>query len=78
MNAAYMRLKNLQLGYTIPRNITGKWSITNLRVFFSAENLFTITSMPEQFDPEMIGKDAKHSNGYPLSKTFSFGLNVTF
>lgn len=78
MNAAYMRLKNLQIGYTIPRDITAKWGITNLRVFFSAENLFTITDMPEQFDPEMVGTSSSSSNGYPLSKTFSFGLNLTF
>jgi len=78
MNAAYMRLKNFQIGYTIPRAITSKWSISNLRVFFSAENLFTITDMPEQFDPELIGTSAERTNGYPLSRTFSFGLNVTF
>ncbi len=78
MNAAYMRLKNIQAGYTIPRNITTKWGISNMRVFVSIENLFTITKMPKQFDPEMIGTDSRHSNGYPLSKTFSFGINVTF
>ena len=78
MNAAYMRLKNFQAGYTIPRNITTKWGISNMRVFVSIENLFTITKMPKQFDPEMIGTDPRHSNGYPLSKTFSFGINVTF
>ena len=78
MNAAYMRLKNFQAGYTIPRNITTKWGISNMRVFVSIENLFTITKMPKQFDPEMIGTDSRHSNGYPLSKTFSFGINVTF
>ena len=78
MNAAYMRLKNFQAGYTIPRNITTKWGISNMRVFVSIENLFTITKMPKQFDPEIIGTDSRHSNGYPLSKTFSFGINVTF
>ncbi len=76
LNAAYMRLKNFQVGYTIPRTITSKWGITNLRVFFSAENLWTLTDMPNQFDPELIGNDS--SNGYPLSRTFSFGLNVSF
>lgn len=77
MNAAYMRLKNLQLGYTIPRAITQKWSIENLRVFFSAENVFTITDLPEQFDPEIIGNGDSRANGYPLSRTFSFGINIT-
>lgn len=79
VNAAYMRMKNLQIGYTIPRAITGKWGINNLRVYFSAENLFTITDCPDQYDPETIGLDSGNkNNGYPLSKTFSFGLNVTF
>ncbi len=78
LNAAYMRLKNLQVGYTIPRSITNKWGISNLRVFFSAENLWTLTDMPEQFDPELIGTSASTNNGYPLSCTFSFGLNVSF
>lgn len=82
MNAAYCRLKNLQVGYTIPKSITQKWYIQNLRVFFSAENLWTITDMPEQFDPELLyqssSQSASNSNGYPLSKTFSFGINVTF
>ena len=77
LNAAYMRLKNFQIGYTIPRSVTSHWGIENLRVYFSAENLLTITSMPHQFDPEMVGTDANRTNGYPLSKTISFGLNVT-
>jgi TonB-linked SusC/RagA family outer membrane protein len=81
MNAAYMRLKNLQIGYTLPRTLTQKWFIQNLRIYFSAENLWTITSMPKQFDPELLyqssSQSAYNSNGYPLSKTFSFGINLT-
>ena len=75
-NAAYIRLKNITLGYTIPTVITSKWGISNLRVYFSGENLWTGTSLNSQFDPETIS-----SNGgaaYPLSKTYSFGLSVTF
>ncbi len=80
INAAYMRLKNLQLGYTIPRSITSRWGVNNLRVYVSAENIFTICDMPDQFDPETIGYDTNgiKNNGYPLSKTWSFGLSVTF
>ena len=78
LNAAYMRLKNFQVGYTLPKTITSKWGVSNLRVFFSAENMFTITSMPSQFDPELVGTSTSSNNGYPLSKTFSFGLNITF
>ena len=75
LNAAYMRLKNLQLGYTLPQKIIQNIGINNARVYISAENLFTITNLPDQFDPETIGTD--RSNGYPLSKTFSFGINIT-
>ena len=78
MNGAYLRMKNLQLGYTLPRTITQPWGITNLRVFVSAENLFTITKMPHQFDPELMSTSVNQNNGYPLQKTFAFGLNVTF
>ncbi len=78
MDGSYIRMKNLQVGYTIPRQITQQWGINNLRLFFSAENLFTITDMPHQFDPELMSTSVNQNNGYPLQKTFAFGLNVTF
>lgn len=78
LNAAYMRLKNFQFGYTIPQSITTKAGIKNLRVFFSGENLFTFTALPEQFDPETVGDSNSRNNGYPLSTTYSFGLNIQF
>lgn len=78
-SAAYIRLKNLQIGYTIPTRITHRWGIQNLRIYFSGENLWTGTSLASQFDPETIsgGKDS-NGNAYPLSKTLSCGLNITF
>lgn len=75
-NAAYIRLKNLQIGYTIPQSITARWGIQNIRVFFSGENLWTGTSLASQFDPETIS--SYNGNSYPLSKTLSCGINVTF
>ncbi|MDR2969134.1 MAG: TonB-dependent receptor [Tannerellaceae bacterium] len=78
LNAAYMRLKNFQIGYTIPQSIVSKLGVRNIRAFFSGENLFTFTTLPEQFDPETVGNNAGRNNGYPLSKTYSFGLNVQF
>jgi len=75
-NAAYIRLKNITLGYTIPSAITGKWGISNLRIYFSGENLWTGTSLNKQFDPETISSSG--GAAYPLSKTYSFGLSVTF
>nr|WP_308571739.1 TonB-dependent receptor [uncultured Prevotella sp.] len=75
-NAAYIRLKNMQIGYTIPSELTSHLGISNLRIFFSGENLLTGTKLAKQFDPETISSYS--GNGYPLSKTFSFGLSVTF
>lgn len=83
-NAAYMRLKNLQVGYTLPNSITKKAGMSNVRIFFSAENLFTLTGLPEGFDPETIhtgygsGDGTWSSKTYPLSRTFSTGLSVNF
>lgn len=76
-NAAYMRIKNLQLGYTLPSRITNKIGITNCRIFVSGENLFTFTKMKDLFDPETIGENGE-GNVYPLTKTYSMGLSVTF
>jgi TonB-linked SusC/RagA family outer membrane protein len=78
-NAAYIRLKNLQIGYTIPFTITKKVGIEKLRVFVSGENLWTFTKMAKMFDPETIDGGWNNSgNVYPLSKVLSFGLNVNF
>lgn len=74
-NAAYMRIKNVQLGYTIPQSVTRRIGIDRLRIFFSGENLATFTKMSRLFDPETIGTSL--GNSYPLSRTWSFGLSVT-
>ena len=76
-NASYIRLKNLSVGYTFPKKWMDKIHIDNLRVYFSGENLATLTSMTDLFDPETIGENDT-GNVYPLQKTFSFGLSVTF
>ncbi len=71
-NAAYLRCKNIQLGYTVPRDVTRKFYIENLKVYASIDNLFTITDFPG-FDPE-TGADV----GYPSVRQYSVGLNITF
>ena len=68
----YLKLRNLTIGYTLPRNISRKIYAENLRVYFSGENLFTITSFPG-LDPEM-----RSGEGYATMRQLSFGLNVTF
>lgn len=76
-NAAYMRIKNLQVGYTLPKNISKKFYVEALRIYFSGENLYTFTSMTKLFDPETIGSNVQ-GNVYPLTRTWSFGLSLTF
>ncbi|MCM1406507.1 MAG: hypothetical protein NC210_08805, partial [[Clostridium] fimetarium] len=71
-NASYFRCKNIQLGYTIPRKITRKFCVENLKVYASFDNLFTITKFPG-FDPE-VGANV----GYPMTRQYSLGLNLTF
>ncbi len=71
-NASYIKLKNLQVGYTIHDRIAKRAFITNARVFVSAENLLMITKFPG-LDPE-IGSGI----GYPTMKQFALGVNVSF
>lgn len=75
-NAAYIRLKNIQVGYTLPQKITRKFGVEQLRVYFSGENLWTGTKLRKQFDPETIG--SWKGNGYPLCRTLSCGVSVSF
>lgn len=75
----YARIKNIQLGYTLPVNLTSKIFVQKLRFYASAENLLTITSY-KGLDPE-INADA--SNGidrgyYPQARTYTVGVNVNF
>ncbi len=78
-NASYIRLKNLQLGYSLPTSLTKKLHISKLRVFASGENLWTGTKLKKMFDPETIdGGWASSGNVYPLSQVLSLGVNVNF
>jgi len=75
-DASYIRLKNLQIGYTLPPALTMRWGVQKLRFYLSGENLWTGTSLSSQFDPETVGTYL--GNSYPLSRTFSGGLSLTF
>lgn len=72
-NAAYLRLKSLSVGYTIPQTLTQQWGIQKCRVYFSGENLLTFKHTPEGFDPEL---DDPYK--YPQQKSLSVGINVVF
>jgi TonB-linked SusC/RagA family outer membrane protein len=78
-DASYMRLKNLQVGYTFTQAWLQKAFIRSMRVYFAAENLLTITSLSKVLDPESLEvSKMKAGASYPLSRTYSFGLNITF
>ncbi len=79
-DGSYFRLKNIQLGYTLPRALTNKIFIDRLRVFVGAENLLTLTKYAG-FDPEISsgGTSLGVDYGvYPQSRTFNFGANISF
>lgn len=75
-DASYIRLKNLQVGYTLPAVWMNKIGFSKCRIFVSGENLWTGTSLSDLFDPETIS-GGTGGNAYPLSKTISFGLSLT-
>ena len=74
-NAAYMRIKNMQIGYTFPKSLISKINFERLRVYVSGDNLATFSSMFNTIDPEFSATNGKL---YPLQRTWSVGLNVTF
>ncbi len=68
----YLRLKNIQLGYRVTLPVLNKISVSNLRIYVSAENLATFTKF-RGLDPEKLGD---RNNAYPINKSYSVGLNI--
>ena len=72
-NGSFLKLRNLQLGYTLPRKISEKAYIEKCRIYVSGQNLFTIKSKNfSGVDPENAGF------GYPIPTTFTVGINIGF
>ncbi|WP_430810731.1 MULTISPECIES: TonB-dependent receptor [unclassified Carboxylicivirga] len=71
----FLRLKNLQVGYNVPEHILEKVGISRARIYYSGDNLFTITDFIKGFDPEA---PSGRGSGYPVVMVNSFGVNVTF
>ena len=71
---SFMRFKNIQLGYTVPSKLMSRMGITNLRIVGSAENLATVSSF-RGLDPE---KQADDNNMYPINKSYSLSVNLSF
>jgi len=78
-NAAYFRLKNVQLGYNVPQNVLTKFKLERARIYLSGENLLTFTKLLG-FDPEIpTGTTTRLvEKRYPLSKIYNIGINLTF
>lgn len=74
-SSAYLRLKNLVIGYTIPASVMEKVKIKSARVYVSGQNLFTWDKFFPGFDPEQTNTGGTF---YPIMKTYSVGLNVNF
>lgn len=84
-SAAYLRLKNLQLGYDIPKRWLRKLNVKSAYVYANAENLFTLTDFWDGYDPETNydasatdGVTLGTANNYPQVKTFTFGIELSF
>ena len=77
-NIGYCRLKNLTVGYTLPRQWTRKALIESLRIYFTGENLFTWSGIRSDYiDPEMAATNG-NLRLYPWQRTYMFGMDVTF
>jgi len=89
-NVGYLRVKNLTVGYTFPKTLTGKANIQEFRIYFSGENIFTwrFGKLTKYVDPEQAGSGIDYSDpaaatdetdlqDWPIGKTYSIGINLT-
>ena len=76
-DASYLRLKNVEIGYTLPKKWTQKLHITSVRIYANGSNLITWTDLPSGIDPETANMGA-NKEAYPLTKIYNFGLNIKF
>lgn len=72
-DGSFLRLKSVELGYSIPQRISSKILMENLRFYFSGANLLTFSKF-KLWDPEMAGNGL----GYPVQKVINFGLQISF
>lgn len=84
LNAAYTRLKNIQVGYTLPSSLLERLFIYQARIYFSGENLLTFSKLPKMYEPETAVASNPRDGGvdmgeiYPINQMFSLGINLTF
>lgn len=90
LNAAYLRLKNLTIGYTLPQSLTSKINVGNVRIYVSGENLAEWSEVKDYYDPEAINDNLRYDPSvstargtgkgysYPFLRRYAIGLNVNF
>lgn len=91
LNAAYLRLKNITFGYTLPTSISKKMRISKFRIYFSGDNLFEWSEIADFFDPEAIsdinnrlnpgyspGRTETSGYQYPYQRKYALGVNLSF
>lgn len=76
-DASYMRLKNMQLGYTLPSSLSKKLSLNNIRLYVSGDNLLTFDNFWDGYDVENTN-NATNAAYYPMVKNFTLGIEVAF
>ncbi len=74
-NTAYLRLKTLQLGYTLPKSVLNSLGLTKVRVYYAGENLLTFDHLPFSTDPEVT---SDRGSSFPLLRSHAIGVNITF
>ena len=78
-DASYLRLKSLEVGYSLPSKFVNSLNMQNLRVYINGYNLLTLTDpFVKPFDPERIEGAYNAGWVYPLNKSFNLGVNLTF
>ena len=81
-DGSFLRLKTVTLGYSVPKKMLSRFKIDRLRIYFAAQNLFTLSNY-SGYDPEVSIKDSALTPGldfsaYPRARSFSFGINLGF
>ncbi len=77
-DGSFLRVKSLQVGYTVPASIVSKAKLSRLRIYFSGQNLFNWNHFYTGWDPEMGMATGDNSSFYPLTAIYTFGINASF
>jgi TonB-linked SusC/RagA family outer membrane protein len=78
LNGAYLRVKNITAGYTLPERIVKKIGLSRARIYVSGDNIYEWSALKKYFDPEAITDSGQYGYVYPFNRQYSFGVNITF